>query len=282
MKRAVENGLYALGGLLLGGGLSFFVTVKLFGKKIEDTIRADAMTEANYWKDKYKEVAGTGTDKPVTTEPIPDLKTVTPPTTTRSSLNDPTIGPAGNKVTKTEEPSSPDKYHKHILSEHYAGVTDEDMDRATMYDDTSAQNVIADALENELDIEPKHIKVDYPTIISSGAFNDPGDDDYVYEYPKITLDYFEGDKVLCVSGDSNGPTSDAWDFYEEWEKIPDMEAVVGKTWLNNIGQDKSIAGDTLNWPEDMAYVRNDKLGIDFEIIRDKDSYQHYVVELGRL
>lgn len=271
MKRAVENGLYLLGGLIIGGAGAFVITTKVFGEKIRNEISetvAKHTRDEMEWAIKQKDLVIASKD-----DEIKDLKNKManpvpknpPKTETKNSLNDP-------NVTNINEAKA-SQYHS-IISEHY--------------DVGGANKAIVDD-ELELDEAIKHIPQDYPFPISSEAFNVTSDDLYRMDYRHVVLDYFAADNTLCMCGDANAQfDSDAFELYSPWEIITDPDNVVGRAWLKNLNLDnnggtlKLIDGTYVNWGIDTANVRNDMLRIDFEINYDKGSYKEWVIDRGRL
>lgn len=82
-------------------------------------------------------------------------------------------------------------------------------------------------------------------------FNKNGDD-----YDKITVSYYEGDDTLA----------------DEREAIvPDVEGTVGQANLSRFGH----ASEDPN----VVYVRNERLRVDFEVLREEDAYSHQVLGL---
>lgn len=79
------------------------------------------------------------------------------------------------------------------------------------------------------------------------------DERHERDYSLATLTYFEGDDVLCDEDD---------------EVLEDKNGVVGE---DNLGKFGHGSGD----PE-VVFVRNDRLQVDFEIFRSRDTYLHTV------
>ena len=88
-----------------------------------------------------------------------------------------------------------------------------------------------------------------PYIITWEQFFDEKDN-----YDKLNLDYYAGDNTLADTNDA---------------PIPDVVALVGPDALDNFGLGSH--------EENVVYVRNDKLAIDFEIVRKDISYSVYVL-----
>lgn len=90
---------------------------------------------------------------------------------------------------------------------------------------------------------------DEPYVISYDEYNQD-----MTHYDKLTLNYYEDDDTLTDDED---------------EVIPDVDLIVGGDSLTRFGE---MSGD----PE-IVYVRNDKLQIDYEIIRLSRSYGETVL-----
>lgn len=74
------------------------------------------------------------------------------------------------------------------------------------------------------------------------------------EYDKVTLGYFTVDDTLCDENDV---------------PIDDIERVVGRDALSNFGR--------YSRNPDIVYVRNEFLEIDYEIMRDEQSYEEVIL-----
>lgn len=99
------------------------------------------------------------------------------------------------------------------------------------------------------------IEVKDPYIIS--------EDEYMYptsfvEFERNTLIYYEGDDTLTTDRDE--------------VIITDIEEIVGSSALTSFG--------TMSGNKDVVYVRNVRIGADFEILRESGSYQELVLGLS--
>ena len=74
------------------------------------------------------------------------------------------------------------------------------------------------------------------------------------DHDKLTITYFEADDTLCDERDGI---------------IPNPQDVVGHSALQSFG--------TIKTDPDVVYVRNEKVGVDFEIIRNKSSYVEQIL-----
>ena len=111
-----------------------------------------------------------------------------------------------------------------------------------------AHNVFTDAKDYEFDLEEekKKRRPDRPYILEHDEF-------YESEYQAVTLTWYEGDEVLADEKD---------------EHIPDIDKVVGEDNLLRFG-----AGSR---DPNIIYVRNEKLEVDFEIVKNDGSYMEQV------
>lgn len=98
------------------------------------------------------------------------------------------------------------------------------------------------------------IEVSDPYIISEDEYIDPN---IFSEFSRNTLIYYEDDDVLATDRD---------------EVIHDVEELIGPDALTNFGY---MSGN-----KDVVFVRNIKLGSNFEIIRESGSYQELVLGLS--
>lgn len=88
-----------------------------------------------------------------------------------------------------------------------------------------------------------------PYIITWEQFSEEKDN-----YEKVNLDYYADDNTLADTNDA---------------PIPDVIGLVGRDALDNFGNGSH--------EENVVYVRNDKLALDFEIVRKDTSYSAYVL-----
>lgn len=125
-------------------------------------------------------------------------------------------------------------------------------------------------------VKDKYYDMPYPDVIDEdyyeddGPPDDPPENDLQYEEPfvisrdefdegyphfdKITITYYEKDDVLADEQD---------------EIIPDIEAVVGYDSLSRFGD--------MSDDEYVVYVRNGRLGADYEIVLTQESYSESVL-----
>ena len=75
-----------------------------------------------------------------------------------------------------------------------------------------------------------------------------------HENEKITITYYEGDDTLVD---------------EKEEIIPDVSSIIGYEALNNFGRGSE--------DPDVVYVRNDKMGIDYEVVRNQGNYKEVIL-----
>lgn len=109
----------------------------------------------------------------------------------------------------------------------------------------------ADTGKTDISEKPKNGgKNDRPFLISPDEYGS------VTGYELTSLTYYEGDGILA--NDEND------------EEIEDIDGTVGADFVNYFGE----------YEEDAAYVRNDILETDFEILRDRRSYSDVVKNLG--
>lgn len=98
------------------------------------------------------------------------------------------------------------------------------------------------------------IEVSDPYIISEDEYIDPN---IFSEFSRNTLIYYEDDDVLATDRD---------------EVVHDVEEMIGPDALTNFGY---MSGNN-----DVVFVRNIKLGSNFEIIRESGSYQELILGLS--
>ena len=88
-----------------------------------------------------------------------------------------------------------------------------------------------------------------PYIITWEQFSEENE-----HYEKVNLDYYADDNTLSDTNDA---------------PIPDVIGLIGRDALDNFGNGSH--------EENVVYVRNDKLALDFEIVRKDTSYSAYVL-----
>jgi hypothetical protein len=88
-----------------------------------------------------------------------------------------------------------------------------------------------------------------PFIISYDEFGDDSN-----EFAKIVLTYFEGDNTLADDAE---------------HEIPDIEGTVGSANLEQFGVDSDST--------DSVYIRNERLLVDYQVVRDEGSYMHIIL-----
>ena len=191
-----------------------------------------------------------------------------------------------------------------LLKEKYEALANEEIKNMKDYYQKEMEN-IDDAYEEELDnlintmnrdireekktyvdyvkkyspeeiIKDKYYDMPYPDVIDEdyheddGPPEDPPENDLQYEEPfvisreefdegyphfdKITITYYENDDVLADEQD---------------EVIPDIEAVVG---YDSLGRFGDMSDDDC-----VVYVRNGRLGADYEIVLAQESYTESVL-----
>lgn len=98
----------------------------------------------------------------------------------------------------------------------------------------------AEYIKEEFNEDEEVDDMDRPYVISPDDFGD-------CDYPTISLDYFEGDDTL---------TDDRGNI------IDNVDELVGDDFAEHFGE----------YEDDSVFIRNDSLGVDYEILRDYRSY----------
>lgn len=118
--------------------------------------------------------------------------------------------------------------------------------------ETVVGNVFADAEWNQTQEESKRVaNPDEPYIISQEEYMEG-----LPDHQQITLAFYEGDEILCDAQD---------------KPIDAVDRIVGESNLLRFGHG---SGDSR-----VVYVRNDREGADFEIIKSQGSYEQEVLGL---
>ncbi len=183
-----------------------------------------------------------------------------------------------------------------LLKEKYETLANEEIDHMNNYYENELKNVkevieeIKESEEQEKKtyvdyvkkyspeeiIKDKYYDMPYPDVIDEdyheddGPPEDPPENDLQYEEPfvisreefdegyphfdKITITYYEDDDVLADEQD---------------EVIPDIDAVVGYDSLGRFGD--------MSEDDCVVYVRNGRLGADYEIVLAQESYTESVL-----
>lgn len=160
-----------------------------------------------------------------------------------------------------EDLTSNKNEYKNIINElNYYGSNPEDIDNE---DDIPDNEEVINTTPYDIDLDGDTIQVKNtsegivevtePYIISEEEFSDPN---VFGEFEQNTLIYYEEDDVLTTDRD---------------EVITNVDELIGSEALNNFGH--------LSGNKDTVFVRNIKLGSNFEIFREKDSYQSVVLGL---
>lgn len=102
-------------------------------------------------------------------------------------------------------------------------------------------------------------KKEKPYLITPEAFT--GDDDSMYKdnYQHLTLEYYEGDDMVCES-----TTNEVFANTGRW---------LGYTWKNHFGD------EDFDYGPNEVFIRNDEIGVDYEIVRDPGYYSEIVLGL---
>ena len=102
-------------------------------------------------------------------------------------------------------------------------------------------------------------KKEKPYLITPEAFT--GDDDTMYKdnYQHLTLEYYEGDDMVCESS-----TNEVFANTGRW---------LGYTWKNHFGD------EDYDYGPNEVFIRNDEIGVDYEIVRDPGYYSEIVLGL---
>lgn len=96
-----------------------------------------------------------------------------------------------------------------------------------------------------------------PYLITQEAFNGEDEQQYREDYKHLTLDYYEGDDIVCES-----TTNQVFGDTGRW---------LGYIWKNHFG-DEELGYDDLS-----VYIRNDEIKVDYEIVRDEGFYSEEVL-----
>ena len=96
-----------------------------------------------------------------------------------------------------------------------------------------------------------------PYLITAEAYNGEDEILYKHDYQHITLDYYEGDDIVCASASN--------------EVFANTGRWLGYIWKNHFGDQDYEYGP------DEVFIRNDEIKVDYEIIRDEGYYSQEVL-----
>ncbi len=149
---------------------------------------------------------------------------------------------------KEPDPDDPVEYEAHVRK-YGSNMKKEDlsaMANKVRKDYTHVENGEAAEIQYAKDESPEH---DHPYVISQAEF-----DHGKPNHDKLSITYYEDDNTLAD---------------EQEEIIDDPDTVVGTDALLSFGKESD--------DEDIVYIRNDQLGIDYEISRIHGSYEENVM-----
>lgn len=129
--------------------------------------------------------------------------------------------------------------------------SDMDMINAAKKEGRTAYNQIVKAYQNTEsgDPRPELSRIPEPYVIDTMKFSEEN-----HEFDKLTIYYYAGDDTLVDEGE---------------EIIVDVRMTIGDQALDNFGN------GSVN--QDIVYVRNERLSIDYEVVRVETSYSETVL-----
>lgn len=116
------------------------------------------------------------------------------------------------------------------------------------------------AIEEENKINKKRNKKKEkvkPYLITPEAYNGDDEMQFRHDYQHLTLDYYEGDDILCESS-----TNEVFGNTGRW---------LGYTWKNHFGD------EDYGYDDNSIFIRNDEIHVDYEIVRDEGYYSEQVL-----
>lgn len=172
-----------------------------------------------------------------------------------------------NEIRIQEELESIKEYAERSKAKH------EETDEVPEWDSTDDDRPVGDIRrddeeEDDEDYLPKKESTQYNTISGNSVVEE---EPYIMDVEKFFEDDKMQDKVTLTYYAADGALVD-----DNEELITDINNTVGHMTLQNFGK--------LSDGPDVVYVRNEKLGIDYEIIRVYNSYAEDVlgIEMGEL
>lgn len=256
-KAYLRDALLVAGGVVLGSGISVLVTKKVLDNKYEDRL----VNEIADIRESYKRAAANTAAKAATPPPgwvaAPNVFVKVSEDAEAETL----INRDAEELRETIE-----KVVETVLE--YQGVEekseteeedDEDEEQRDLehsaqarvdYGRAAVRNIFAERDKAKEEEKPEEHDPEVPYIITVNEFMQ-GEQDF----EKITVTYYEGDEVLVDERD---------------EVIHDLEGTVSSSCLNFFGQGSN--------DDSIVYVRNEKLEVDFEVVRHQGRYT--VVVLG--
>lgn len=118
-------------------------------------------------------------------------------------------------------------------------------------------NIAADETAEKRKRNSKKAPKKKPYLITPEAYNGDDDTQYRDDYKHLTLDYYEGDDIVCES-----TTNEIFNNTGRW---------LGYVWKNHFG-DEDLGYDNMS-----VFIRNDETKVDYEIVRDSGYYSEAVL-----
>lgn len=246
----LSNIIFGLVGAALGASISYVITKNVYQKRADEEIAAYKEYADNKIKDiESKDIVLSESEE----KSIEEL----------SKNVDKAVEEAAEirkKYAKTTNVN--DDYNGHMTVEEALETGDEKLIKA------------AEWLERKEEMEKEGIikgQDGSPYVVSQLTYTGEGEGEYTYrdDYQKISLDWYAGDGVLAWGHDCDVDG----ELHRTGDKVDNPMFFVGYKWKQHFG-DPDLFND-----DDCVYVRNEYLGIDFEIVRDSGKYHEIVLKV---
>lgn len=257
MKNAVIYAITFIAGASIGGASAYFVTKKMIQKKADYEIESV--------RDRYRscgrnKCANNNHELYILRNAIKEFCTKDQIRDINAEFEIRCSRAEGAEVVefKSEEEQANDEEDDiefdtyNYISSPYRGLTESQLaERMSPPEDYPEEEEYQEGDEPDYDPPEFSPKVDFahpkpPYIIDEDEFAE----DIIFE--KVTITYYEGDDTLCDTDES----------------IMKIEDIIGREALDE------------GFIDDILYVRNEKLGIDYEVVREQGAYSEIVLGLG--
>jgi len=236
-----SNIVYGIGGIILGGAVSSFVTYRVLRKQMETEIDTAVVEIRAHYEKVGRKTKGSG---------YADLEKLQ--AQYREENKAYLEGLRGLGYASEDAADADPKFDKVAWAvesgfDKSVNIADLDIDTPE-YDEDEAEPIVDEHKYTEQELRRNG---DGPYVISYEEYSDEHSD-----FGKTSIMYYAGDKTLTDEAE---------------EVVPDAKSIVGKDSLTRFGD--------MSHDKNVVYVRNENIAVDFEITRSPGRYS--VIVLGQ-